>query len=201
MIDYLIGTVHSISAKSATILANNIGFLCFVPQPQKLVAGKKIELCTYMHWNQDKGPSLYGFENELDRTTFLLIIDCPKIGPSLALTILSQMPSTQFLEVITSQNDKALSAMKGIGQKKAEQLIAFLKHKVSKLLSSGAIKSDGQQDFVQWQNVNDVLVSLNYSRQEISGAMSYLTKTYYDQNYALDQLIRAALSYLSQQAR
>ena len=74
-----------------------------------------------------------------------------------------------------------------------------LKHKVAKLISTGAVQATSQQDFVQWQNVSEVLNSLNYSRQEITGAMKHLTDNYNDQNYSLDQLIRSALGYLSQQ--
>ena len=199
MIDYLIGTIKSVHEKSVTVLADNLGFLCHTPQAAKLVQGKKIELFTHLHWNQEKGPSLYGFETELERTTFIMIIGCPKIGPSIALTILSQIPAPQFLEIITSQNDTALSAINGIGPKKAEQLIAALKHKVAKLISSGAVKAETQQGFIQWQNVTDVLTSLNYSRQEVAGAMNYLTDKHHDQNYSLDQLIRSALGYLSKQ--
>lgn len=197
MIDMIIGTVHKIHEKGATILAGGLGLSFHIPQVHSLKVGEKTELYTYLHWNQEKGPSLYGFASELERATFLLIIDCPKIGPGIALTILSQLTASQFLELITSQNEKALCSINGIGAKKAEQLVIQLKHKVSKLLASGAVVADMQQDFVQWQNINDVLTSLNYSKQEISGAMKFLTETYKDQNYSLDQLIRAALGHLS----
>ena len=90
-----------------------------------------------------------------------------------------------------------MSSINGIGPKKAEQLIVQLKHKVTKLLASGEISSHSQQDFTQWQNVNDVLVSLNYSRQEISKVMQFLTEKYSGQNVPLDQLIRSALGFLS----
>ena len=206
MIDYIVGTVQNVREKGATIMvsglnppADGLGFAFHLPQTQKLKKGDKVELYSYLHWNQEKGPSLYGFTTELERTTFLMIIDCPKIGPGIACNILSQLQAPQFLEIITSQNEKALSSVNGIGAKKAEQLIMQLKHKVSKLISSGAVQTDMQQDFVQWQNVSDVLTSLNYSKQEIGGAMKHLTETYKDQNYSLDQLIRAALGYLSKQ--
>lgn len=199
MLDYISGTVHKIHDKSATILVNGLGLLLNIPQVHNLKEGKKTELFAYMHWNSEKGPSLYGFQTELERTTFLMIIDCPKIGPSIALTILSQIQAPQFLEIITSQNEKALSSINGIGAKKAEQLITSLKHKVSKLIEKGIAVTAVQQDFVQWQNISDVLASLNYSRQEISGAMKYLTETYANENHPLDQLIRAALGYLNKQ--
>ena len=198
MIDYLVGKIKKINEKSITLLVNGLGFNLQIPQIKNLQENKDAEFYTYMHWNQEKGPSLFGFQQELERTVFLMIIDCPKIGPGIAVNILSQMSAGHFLEVISSQNDKALSEINGIGSKKAEQIIVNLKHKVTKLLTSGKISFDEtQQDFTQWQNINDVLVSLNYSRQEISKAMQYLTEKHGGQNVPLDKLIRSALSYLS----
>jgi Holliday junction DNA helicase RuvA len=198
MINLISGTIKKIHEKSITIFVSGIGFHCYTPRPNAFKEGKSAELFSYMHWNSDKGPSLYAFDNELERTTFLMIIDCPKIGPGIALSILAQIEAPSFLEIITSQNEAALSAINGIGAKKAEQLVMQLKHKVAKLIASGTVKADAQQDFVQWQNISDVLTSLSYSKQEISGAMKFLGKEYVDQNYPLDKLIRAALSYLSQ---
>ena len=197
MISYLIGTVKEIKEKSLTLLVNGFGFNIQTPNTKGISTNKQLELFTYMHWNAENGPSLYGFTQELEKTVFLLIIDCPKIGPGIAINILSQISAGQFLEIVSSHNEEALSKINGIGPKKAEQIIVNLKSKVSKLLASGQIKSDQQQDFVQWQNVNDVLFSLNYSKPEIAKTMQYLTEKYSGQNVALDQLIRAALGYLS----
>jgi len=197
VISYLAGTVKEVKDKSVTLLVNGFGLNIQTPNTKGISINKDLELFTYMHWNTENGPSLYGFTQELEKTVFLLIIDCPKIGPGIAINILSQISAGKFLEIVSSHNEKALSSINGIGPKKAEQIIVTLKSKVSKLLASGQIKSDTQQDFVQWQNVNDVLVSLNYSKSEIAKTMQYLTEKYSGQNVALDQLIRAALGYLS----
>ena len=197
MIDYLVGRVQNVSEKFVTIDINGFGIALQTPQPEQLERNKKITMYTYLHWNQEKGPSLFGFPTALTRKVFLLIIDCPKIGPSIALSVLSQLSPGQFLEIITTQDDKKLSSVNGIGPKKAEQIIVQLKHKVQKLLSSGQIAIETQESFVQWQNVNDVLTSLNYSKQEINQVLTHLTEKYKSQNCNLDQLIRSALSYLS----
>lgn len=198
MIDYLIGKVTAITDKTATLFVNGLGFQLQIPQIKSLTLNKEAKIYTYMHWNQEKGPSLYGFQDESERQVFLMIIDCPKIGPSIALSALSQLSPGRFIEIITSQNEEALSAINGIGEKKAEQIIMQLKRKVSKLISSGQLNlSEQQQDFTHWQNINDVLTSLNYSKPEISKTMMYLTEKYSNQNYQLDQLIRSALSFLS----
>lgn len=198
MINYLVGKIQRVGEKSLTLLVNGLGFEIFAPQAQNFRENSDANLHTYMHWNQEKGPTLYGFQDELEKTIFLLIISCSKIGPSIAMSILSQMTSSEFIQIISQQDEKALSKINGIGVKKAEQIIVQLKHKIAKLISSGELKTeDSQQDFTHWQNVNEVLESLNYSKPEITKTMKYLTEKHGGQNIQLDQLIRSALSFLS----
>lgn len=197
VLNYVTGTIKEVREKSLVVEAGYFGLLVNVPQAQRFTKDVSVILHTYLHWNQENGPSLYGFQTLLERQTFLLIIDCPKIGPGIALNILSHFTASQFLECITSQNDKQLSKVNGIGGKKAEQLIVQLKHKVQKMLSAGGIVVEAQESFVQWQSVSEVLNSLNYSKPEITKAMNHLGEKYRDQNGSLDQLIRSALSFLS----
>ena len=105
-----------------------------------------------------------------DRTVFLMIIDCPKVGPGIGLSVLSQLSASQFLEIVTTSNQEALSKVNGIGAKKAEQIIVELKHKVQKLLQNGSLKIEQQESFVQWQQLSEVLASLNYTKQEVTKA-------------------------------
>jgi|SaaInlLV_10m_DNA_2_1039722.scaffolds.fasta_scaffold10981_2 holliday junction DNA helicase RuvA len=199
MLNFIVGTVKEIKEKVVTVLVNGIGFEVHVPKTDGLLIDTKCELYTYLHWNQDKGPSFYGFQDELTKIVFLMIISCPKIGPGIAITILSQIDAAPFLEIITSQNETALSAVNGIGAKKAELLIMQLKNKASKLLSSGTIKGDKNQNIMQWQDITNVLTSLNYSKPEVSKALGFLTEQFAGKKCGLDQLIRASLSFLSQE--
>ncbi len=197
MLAYVTGIIKDIKEKTVILEVGSFGLQIQVPQAHKLTKDISATLHTYLHWNQEAGPSLYGFQSNVERQVFLLIIECPKIGPSIASNILSQLTAGQFLECITSQNEKQLSKVNGIGAKKAEQLIVQLKYKVQKLLTSGSVTVETQENFVQWQNVSDVLHSLNYSKPEISQAMHYLGERYQEQSGSLDQLIRSALSFLS----
>lgn len=198
MIDYVSGIIKNSLDKKVTIDVNGFGMSLQTPRTNGLQKDKPATLFSYLHWSAEQGPTLFGFQTELERTVFLLIIDCPKIGPSLALSILAHFSASQFLEIITSQDDRRLSEVSGIGAKKAEQIMVQLKHKVQKLVSSGQVTAtEAQSNFVQWQNVNDVLASLNYSKAEITKAMTHLTEKYNNENCSLDQLIRTALSYLS----
>jgi Holliday junction DNA helicase RuvA len=197
MINYLVGKIKKVKEKSITLLVNGIGFDLQLVNTKNLQKNKEIELHTYLHWNQEKGPAIFGFQEEIEKTVFLLIIECPKIGPNIAMKILSQIHAEAFLEIISTQNDKALSKINGIGTKKAEQMIVNLKNKVSQLLTSGKLPTQSQQDFTMWQNINDILVSLNYSKQEITQALQHLTQKHTGQNIPFDQLIRSALNFLS----
>ncbi len=198
MFDHISGTITAIQEKSITLATGGLGFAVYTPHARNFALNTSAQLFIYFHWNADAGPSLYGFQTELDRRVFLMIIDCPKIGPGIALNILSQLSSAQFLEIVTTGNQAGLSSVNGIGAKKAEQIIVELKHKVQKLLNAGELKVEQQQSFVQWQQLSEVLSTLNYSKQEVGKVTQHLAEKYTGQNYPLDQLIRAALAYLSQ---
>lgn len=200
MIDSLEGTIKAITGKTITLLVGGVGYAITLPRAQSYTCNTQASFHTYIHWNQEKGPSLFGFDTILERTIFLLIIDCPKMGPQLALSILDSISTSQFLEAITSRNEKLLSSLNGIGEKKAEQLITHLHHKVAKLISQGALPQETdekQQDFMQWQHISDVLKAFNYTQTEINKVISHLSEQYAGQDKSLDQLIRAALSFLS----
>jgi Holliday junction DNA helicase RuvA len=197
--DFLSGSITTVKEKTITLSIGGMGFTIYVPKTSDFTPNSTTTLYTYFHWNQENGPSLYGFASELDRTVFLLIIDCPKIGPGIGMNILSQLSASQFLEIVSTSNQEALSDINGIGTKKAEQIIVELKHKVQKMLNNGQLKVDQQQQsFVQWQHLSEVLSSLNYTKQEIAKVTQHLAEKNSGQNYPLDQLIRAALAYLSQ---
>ncbi|MFH0898512.1 MAG: Holliday junction branch migration protein RuvA [bacterium] len=197
MIDHVTGVIKEINDKIVILQTGPFCLALHVPNSKGLYKDSQAALYTYMHWNAENGPSFFAFQTQLERKVFLLIITCPKIGPSIASGILSTFSASQFLEIVSTHDEAKLSTISGIGEKKAEQIIVQLKHKVQKMLSSGQFVLEAQESFVQWQNVNDVLASLNYSNQEISKAMAYLGEKYKGQNCALDQLIRAALSFLS----
>jgi len=200
VLEYVTGTVKGIREKQVIIDFNGMGVSLLSPSSTKLEVDSLVTLFTYLHWNAEQGPSLFGFKTEFERKVFLLIIECPKVGPALGLAILNHFSAAQFLEVVSTQDEKRLSQVSGIGSKKAEQIIVQLKHKVQKLIVSGENVTENQTAFIQWQNVNDVLTSLNYSKAEIANVMQFLTAQPTIQNHTLDQLLRTALAYLSKQS-
>lgn len=200
MIYSVSGIIAHIKEQAVVIDVSGVGYLVAVPTSIKFHTGQKVTLATHMHWNQEQGPSLFGFEHEFERTIFLLITSCSGIGPRIALAILAHLGAQTFLEVISAGDEKTLSKVNGIGPKKAEQIIVTLKHKVSQLISSGACCIDDSKTKA-WQEVSQALESLNYTRSEISQTMQFLTAHHAGSELPFDKLLRNALNFLSKRVQ
>ena len=196
MIERLIGVITARKDESITLMVNGIGFGLVVAQPAAFQAGT-VTVYTYVHWSAERGASVYGFADEQSRVVFLLLLECPKIGPSIALELFSQMTAGQIIECVASSNTAALTRCSGVGVKKAEQIIVSLRDKASKLLLQGAFVTEGLSGG-QWQQVFDALINLNYSRQEATRALEHVRQQAGQETPELTVLIRRALSYLAQ---
>ncbi len=196
MINLLSGTIKELHENVITLDTGIIGFEIYVPTISSYALGQKVAFLIQMHWNQENGPTLYGFETALEKKVFLLITSCSGLGPKLAMAVLAQLGAQSFLEAVQSANENALSAVSGIGAKKAEQIIVQLKHKVARLVESG-IGIGSSQTLEQRYNIAQVLKSLNYSKQEISAAMNHLNEQMPDASVTFDNLMRQALAFLS----
>ena len=177
MIDFICGKLDSVIDKKVTLVVGGFGLCINLPQTQNLKTNDDIKLYCHVHWNQDKGPTLFGFHSKFDREVFIAVIGCSQIGPSIAINILSQMSALQFLNLIVTQDSNGLSSINGIGSKKADQLILQLKRKSQKLLMSEGLPSDQSSNAANWQHVSGALSSLNYSKAEISNAIDHIAKT------------------------
>jgi len=195
MIEHIFGVVKSIEKGSLILSVGPLALSLQVPTRIDLIPDQEATMYVQLHWNQENGPSLYGFSTQLEKKVFMLITSCSGMGPKVALAVLSDLGVESFVEAIQTGDDKALSTVSGIGPKKAEQIAVQLKHKVAKLIASG-VEIQGSS-VVKWHEVRQVLESLNYSRSEISAAMHYLSSSSADKKASLDELIRHALSFLS----
>lgn len=198
MVDYLVGTVVEVQEQEIVLDLGVIGITVFVPSGRSFVQGSAIKIYSHLHWHAENGPSLFGFNDVLDRSVFRIVTSCSGIGPKIALAILADLGSRAFLHAISMGNDQELSKVSGIGKKKAEQIAVQLKHKVAALLETGVALGD-VQEISHIHDVSQALQSLNYSRQEISRAMEYMRKSGSMSGVPFDILLRQALSYLAKQ--
>lgn len=198
MVRTLIGTVQAVTDQDIILSLGAISFSIQVPNPEQFHKGTSAELQTYVHWNQEQGPSLFGFVSDLERSVFILFISCSGVGPKLGLAALSHLGAEQVLCALQTGNEKALSQVSGIGTKKAEQIIAHLKHKAQKLQVPMAAQSGAVLLTEQWNDVQQALGSLHYTRTEVMHAMQHIRQhAQSEKQTSFDYLMRQALSFLA----
>ena len=61
-----------------------------------------------------------GFFTQAEREIFLKLISVSKVGPKVALSILSQFTPADVISAIVSNNAKILTSANGVGKKLAE---------------------------------------------------------------------------------
>ena len=68
MIATLSGTIKTINEGLLTVEQAGIGFEVFTPASNHFEINQQVFLQVHLHWNQDSGPTLYGFNSLLEKT-------------------------------------------------------------------------------------------------------------------------------------
>ncbi len=164
MISYLEGKLKRISDDRVTLLVNGIGYDILIPayvmNEIRRTTKTDSELSLYISYNQTERqpkPVLVGFKMELDKEFFELFISVEDIGPSAAIKALTKTVR-EIARFIEEKDIKALKQLKGIGERKAEKIVATLKGKVAKyaLIPQVELPIEVAEDFRK--EVEDVLV-------------------------------------------
>ena len=146
MIAYLKGRVLKITAETAIIETNGIGFeaYCSGGAFRKITDGETAEFYTYMQMKED-GVTLFAFGDEREKELFLKLISVDGVGPKMGVTILTGLTSEDLVEAIFAGDVKRLSTVKGLGKKTAEKIILALHGKLSALEILGADEPNKKQ--------------------------------------------------------
>jgi Holliday junction DNA helicase RuvA len=197
MLDQIKGLVLATGDGRVSLLLESIGLAlsCQVPVAEKFPLGSKVTLHTYLHWNAEQGPSLFGFEDQTQRALFETLIGCSGIGPKMGLAILEQLGVEGLVLAVQQHDLKALSSVSGIGAKKAEQIAVQLKHKIDQLLARPEFSV--VPGFGHASQIRAVLNSLSYSPAEISQAVDFANQQSLGAQESFDTALRRALSFLS----
>jgi len=183
MISYLEGELIETFDDRVTLLVGGIGYDILIPAylineiKEDEKKGMK-ELKLHISYNQTERqpkPILVGFKHPFDKKFFELFISVEDIGPTAAIKALIR-PVGDIARFIEEKDSKALRQLKGIGERKAEKIIATLKGKVAMYALMPKIKVTAEiaEDFRK--EVEDVLITqlghkLTEAREMIEEAM------------------------------
>ena len=195
MIDQLTGKLLSTSDSYIVIDIGGLGIKVNIPKisSKNFKINEVMSFSTYLHVRED-ALDLYGFENESDRSLFLMLISISGIGPKLGLTIISGLAPEKLKMKIISGDVKALTSIPGVGAKTAKRIIIELKDKFSKIDSEnlGFEDETGSKIF---KDVISALDGLGYKEKESKKAIKQLNLD--NSNQTIEDLIRKVLKILN----
>lgn len=175
MIGYVKGVVTHIFIDSCFVDVHGVGYRVYIPGStmEKLTIGREMLLFTYMSVRED-AILLYGFQSQDEYDLFMLLVGVNKVGPKVALGIMSAIRPESFRMAVRQKNIAVLTKLPGIGKKTAERLILELQDKIGKLDREDSIGDMPMEGVVPQgiaQETLAALTSLGYSSQEVLPAI------------------------------
>jgi holliday junction DNA helicase RuvA len=195
MIAHLRGRLLVKHPNQAVVETAGVGYdvTVSIPTFSKLPgAGSEVALHIHTHVREDE-IALYGFVQPIEKQLFEKLITVSGIGPKLAITILSGMPTEDMVGAIRGNDVAKLTRIPGIGKKTAERMVLELRDKLPKE-SFGEIPAAAALT-TEEEDVLSALVNLGYQRSAAERALATVTGN--GNNASFDVLFREALAALS----
>jgi len=187
MISHVYGDIAQSGEGFVVIDVGGIGYQVNVTKPilNELTGKKeKVKLYTYLHVRED-AHILYGFLNQSDLEMFKLLISVTRVGPQIAMNILSQIKIEELAAAIIHEDEKVLTRISGVGAKNAKRLILELKDKMTKKMEGFALPATSNVNY----DAVSALVSLGFPRQSAERAVEAVSGG----EQKVETIIKAAL--------
>lgn len=193
MIAHLRGKLLAKHPNQAIVETGGVGYdaTITVPTFSDLPApGNEVSLHIHTHVREDQ-IALYGFLRASEKILFEKLISVSGIGPKLAITILSGMPSDEMVGAIRGNDVARLTRIPGIGKKTAERMVLELRDKMPQQVAGDAapkqVLSSVEED------VLSALINLGYQRVTAEKALVSLGKN----GGTFETMFREAMGALS----
>jgi Holliday junction DNA helicase RuvA len=150
------------------------------------------EVAFFIHTHvREDALALFGFLRAQEKQLFEKLLSVSGIGPKLAITILSGMPSDAMVAAIKGNNVAALTRIPGIGKKTAERMVLELRDKLEAFsVAAETVASMSPME----EDVISALVNLGYQRAIAEKALARVGNI---SGESFDALFRKALASLA----
>ena len=200
MIGRLIGKVVENEADGTLVVdVGGVGYELTAPLGTLGRAGEdgdgNVTLHVHTHVRED-ALELFAFASRTERTAFRTLISISKVGPKLAMSVLSAVSVQELVQLIATKQTGRLTKIPGVGKKTAERMILELEGKLAvepgapgRPSSTAAASVPASQSDV----VQDALVRMGFKPAEAERAVSQLP----DLGKPIGELVREALAVLA----
>ncbi len=198
MIAYLKGKLIYKSPVHVVIDVNGVGYQVFIPLSTFYALPElhgDLSLKIYTHLTED-ALRLFGFLTGEEQKTFETLISINKVGPKLALTILSGISAKDLVSSITNNDLARLSSIHGVGRKTAERLVLEMKDKLPALMEGATLAPDSSPNRDILDDALSALVNLGYKKNEAQQALKTV-RNQGEGDLPIEHLIKESLKILS----
>ncbi|MFE3602895.1 Holliday junction branch migration protein RuvA [Streptomyces sp. NPDC059096] len=204
MIAFVSGPVAALAPTTAVIEVGGIGMAvqCAPGTLAALRVGQEARLATSLVVREDS-LTLYGFADDDERQVFELLQTASGVGPRLAQAMLAVHSPDALRLAVSTGDEKALTAVPGIGKKGAQKLLLELKDRLGAPRGATVGRQAGAVAAASWSDqLHAALIGLGYAGREAEEAVAQVTP---EAEAALaagsqppvPQLLRAALQSLN----
>jgi len=138
MIAHIRGTILEKHPNQVIVESGGVGYDVTIPISTYSAlpeVGAEVRLRIHTHVRED-ALSLFGFLTQDEKTLFEKLIGVSSIGPKLAVTVLSGLPTPELIGSIRQGQAENLVRIPGVGKKTAERIVLELRDKLD-LLAAG----------------------------------------------------------------
>ncbi|MEU2249315.1 Holliday junction branch migration protein RuvA [Streptomyces sp. NPDC019224] len=205
MIAFISGPVAALAPTTAVIEVGGIGMAvqCAPGTLAALRVGQEARLATSLVVREDS-LTLYGFADDDERQVFELLQTASGVGPRLAQAMLATHTPDALRLAVATGDEKALTAVSGIGKKGAQKLLLELKDRLGEPVGSHTPgQGIGTAVSVSWRDqLQAALIGLGYATREADEAVAAVAPQAEealaaDGRAPVPQLLRAALQTLN----
>ncbi|MDR1086006.1 MAG: Holliday junction branch migration protein RuvA [Deltaproteobacteria bacterium] len=197
MLNHIRGTITEKKTGQAVIEAGGLGLSVRLSLPSFFALPEPPAEATVLtrFIIREENWEIFGFLSPAEREAFDILTSVSRVGPRLALTVLSSLDPHNLAQILINQDLASLAAIKGIGAKTAERLLVELKEKAVKLAGmTGTSTAGGGQKTVVIEEAVQALLTLGYSRAEAEKAVRTVAP---GPDTDLSEVIKEALKTLS----
>jgi Holliday junction DNA helicase RuvA len=190
VISTLRGTVQHVGPAEMVVEVGGVGLTLAVPTEVAGAAapGQTVFLFTRMVVREDS-ISLYGFSSLEQREAFDLLLQVDRVGPRLALAVLSHLSAELLRSAVAGGQLEILTRVPGVGRKTAESIVFHLRDK----LEGPAVIRLGAPSGADTE-VLQALTALGYTLVEAQAALQSIPS---DSPKDPEERVRLALQYFA----
>ncbi|MER5970894.1 Holliday junction branch migration protein RuvA [Streptomyces sp. NPDC002055] len=205
MIAFVSGPVAALAPDSAVVEVGGVGMVvqCTPDTLSGLRVGQEARIATSLVVREDS-LTLYGFPDDDARQIFELLQTASGVGPRLAQAMLAVHAPDALRRAVSTGDEKALTAVPGIGKKGAQRLLLELKDRLGEPLGAPAgARGVGSAVTSSWRDqLHAALIGLGYATREADEAVDAVAPqaeaaTAEGTAPPVPQLLRAALQTLN----